>query len=170
MIIRTEDVADYEEVYQLNFVAFGNRVDESELVGRIRNSEEFLPELSLVAVRDKEIVGHLLLSKAKVQAEECTYDVIVLAPIAVKPDVQKQGIGSQLITEGLNRCKALGYNIVLLIGHPSYYPKFGFKPAGNFGMELKQFAVPAEVFMVCELKKGELQRIKGELIYPASFL
>lgn len=169
MIIRIETTDDFYEVYKLNYLAFGNREDESKLIERIRNSEEFVPELSIVAEKDNEIVGHLLLSKAIVEDEEKTYDVIVLAPIAVNPICQKQGIGSELINEGLKRCKARGYNIVLLIGHPGYYPKFGFQPARRYGLELKQFDVPDEVFMVCELKAGELQKIKGELKYPKSF-
>jgi len=169
MIIRTESVKDFKEVYNVNFLAFGNREDESKLIERIRNSEEFISELSIVAEIDNEIVGHILLSKAAVENKEEQQEVIVLAPIAIKPIYQKQGIGSKLINEGLKRCKELGFNIVFLIGHPEYYPKFGFKPARIFGLELKQFEVPEDVFMVCELNEGELQNIKGELKYPKSF-
>ena len=79
------------------------------------------------------------------------------------------GIGSMLINEGLKRVKELDYGLVLLIGHPSYYPKFGFKPARQFGLELRQFDVPDEVFMVCELKAGELDHVQGELQYPPAF-
>ncbi len=169
MIIRTESIKDFKEVYNVNFLAFGNREDESKLIERIRNSEEFIPELSIVAEIDNEIVGHILLSKATVENKEGQQEVIVLAPIAIKPIYQKQGIGSKLINEGLKRCEELGFNIVFLIGHPEYYPKFGFKPARRFGVDLKQFEVPEDVFMVCELNEGELQNIKGELKYPKSF-
>lgn len=169
MIIRNEAVDDFEEVYKLNYLAFGNREDESKLVERIRMSEEFVPGLSIVAEIDNEIVGHLLLSKAKVENYEKIVDVIVLAPIAVKPYHQKQGIGSKLIEEGIRRCRNLGYSIILLIGHPSYYPRFGFQPARKYGLELKQFEVPDEVFMVYELEDGKLQELKGELKYPKSF-
>jgi putative acetyltransferase len=103
MIIRTETKADFEEVYKLNFLAFGNREDESKLIERIRKSEEFVPELSIVAEINNEIAGHLLLSKAVVEDEEKIYTVIVLAPIAVRPGHQKQGIGSKLINEGFRR-------------------------------------------------------------------
>lgn len=139
------------------------------LVERIRNSEGFIPELSIVAEQDNEIVGHLLLSKAVVRDGENINDVMALAPIAVMPDVQKQGIGKALILEGLDRCRTLGYDLVFLIGHPEYYPKLGFQPARQYGFDLKQFEVPDEVFMVCELKEGALQKGKGELIYPQSF-
>jgi putative acetyltransferase len=167
--IRTEQQHDYEQVYQVNYTAFGNREDEARLVERIRASESFIPQLSLVADQNDEIIGHVLFSKAEVVNGDERHEVIVLAPIAVKPEFQKQGIGKQLIEEGLNRCLSLGYNIVLLIGHPSYYPQFGFKPARPFGLELKQFEVPDDVFMVCELKDGALLRIQGELRYPVAF-
>ncbi|WP_084146783.1 GNAT family N-acetyltransferase [Paenibacillus wynnii] len=167
--IRTETKEDYIQVYDVNFMAFGDREDEARLVERIRESQYFVPQLSIVAENDNEIVGHLLMSKAKVVEGNSKHEVVVLAPIAVKPDFQKQGIGKQLIFEGLKRCKESNYNLILLIGHPTYYPKFGFKPARTYGLELKQFQVPDEVFMVCELKKNELCSIKGELIYPEAF-
>ncbi len=169
IIIRTETEDDYDQVREVNFQAFGNREDEASLVGRIRKSKFFVPQLSIVAELEKEIVGHLLMSKAEVRNEEKKQTVIVLAPIAVKPDHQKQGIGKHLIAEGLRRCNELGYDIVMLIGHPTYYPKFGFKPARAFGLELKQFDVPDEVFMVCELKQNALSDIEGELKYPRAF-
>lgn len=169
MIIRTETESDYEKVYMLNFEAFGKREDESKLVEKIRKSEEFVPELSLVAEQDGEIVGHLLLSKAIVKNQDEKHTVIVLAPIAVKPEYQKQGVGTRLIEEGKKRCESLGYRLILLIGHPEYYPRLGFQPARRFGLELKQFEVPDEVFMVCEVKKEALQKIKGELKYPTAF-
>ncbi|MCS7463334.1 N-acetyltransferase [Paenibacillus doosanensis] len=170
MIIRSETADDYKEVYNLNYEAFGRRHDEAELVERIRQSEEFVPELSIVAELDGKLAGHVLLSKAAVFNENGKrQEVIVLAPIAVRPDMQKKGVGSQLITEGLKRSRALGYPAVLLIGHPSYYPKFGFKPARAFGLELHQYQVPDPVFMVCELNEGALQNLRGELRYPAAF-
>lgn len=169
MIIRTENGSDFEKVYKLNFQSFGNREDESRLIERIRKSEGFVPELSLVAEKDGEIVGHLLLSKAIVENQDEKHTVIVLAPIAVHPAYQKQGVGTRLIEEGKKRCEALGYRLILLIGHPEYYPRLGFQPARRFGLELKQFEVPDEVFMVYEVEKEALHKIKGELKYPAAF-
>lgn len=169
MIIRTETKSDYEKVYKLNFRAFGNREDESKLVEKIRKSEEFVPELSLVAEKEGEIVGHLLLSKAVVENQDDNHTIIVLAPIAVKPEYQKQGVGTRLIEEGKKRCKSLGYRLILLIGHPEYYPRLGFQPARKFGLELKQFEVPDEVFMVYEVEEEALQKINGELKYPRAF-
>ncbi|MDQ0060071.1 GNAT family N-acetyltransferase [Paenibacillus harenae] len=169
ILIRTENENDHAQVHQVNFTAFGNRDDEAELVGRIRTSPNFVPELSIVAEENGVIIGHVLLSKAEVTQGEQRHDVLALAPIAVSPNYQKQGVGKQLIFEGLQRGKELGYSIVLLIGHPSYYPRFGFKPARPYGLELKQFEVPDDVFMVCELQEGALKSIKGELKYPGAF-
>lgn len=169
MIIRTETSSDFGAVFQLNYYAFGNREDESRLIERIRVSEQFIPELSIVAEIDKEIVGHVMLSKAIVRERDKETNVIVLAPIAVKPALQKQGIGRKLIEEGISRCKALGYGLVLLIGHPDYYPRLGFQPARQHGLELTQFDVPDDVFMVVEVEGGKLQEISGELMYPAAF-
>ena len=169
MIIRTETTSDYSKVFEVNYQAFRNREDEPKLVEKIRDSKQFISELSIVAEENNEILGHILLSKAEVIEGDINHEVIVLAPIAVKPELQNMGIGSKLIQEGLKRCKNLGYGLVLLIGHPTYYPKFGFKQARQYGLELKQFNVTDEVFMVCEVIEGELDKIKGELKYPETF-
>jgi len=170
MIIRTEEIKDYPDVYALNYEAFGGRADESRLIERIRKSEFFLPELSIVAEAGGRLVGHILLSKANIVDEKKNHEVIVLAPIAVKPELQRTGIGGELIREGLRRCRDLGFSLVFLIGHPEYYPKFGFKPARHYQLELRQFEVPDEVFMVRELIEGALKNMKGELQYPDAFV
>jgi predicted N-acetyltransferase YhbS len=169
MQIRTETINDYKHVFNLNYLAFENRDDEAKLVERIRFSNSFIRELSLVAEEKREIVGHVLFSKANIIQENGEKEVLVLVPMAVNPSVQKKGIGSNLIEEGLRRATDLGYGLVFLIGHPNYYPKFGFQPARNHGMELTQFEVPNNVFMVCELIAGELQQTNGELRYPPAF-
>ncbi|NOU65380.1 GNAT family N-acetyltransferase [Paenibacillus sp. LMG 31461] len=169
MKIRTERLSDYGEVYNLNYLAFGNRNDESRLIERIRLSEGFIPELSLVAVENDQIVGHALFSKAEIVEDDNRNEIIVLAPIPVLPCNQRTGIGGKLIQEGLKRSEALGYDFVFLIGHPTYYPKFGFKPAREHGFNLKQFNVSDNIFMFFELSEGKMKRIKGELRYPNSF-
>ena len=169
MQIRTEIKNDYKHVFNLNYLAFKDRDDEAKLVERIRFSNYFIRELSLVAEEQGEIVGHALFSKAKIIRENGEKEVLVLSPVAVNPSVQKKGIGSNLIEEGLRRAKDLGYGLVFLMGHPTYYPKFGFQPAKQFGIELTQFNVPDDVFMVCELIDGELQQTHGELRYPPAF-
>lgn len=168
--IRTEKPEDYEQVEDVLFHAFGGREDEAELVKRIRASENFVPELSMVAEQDRTIIGHILLSKAEIVNGGQTHEVIALAPLAVSPSHQKQGVGGILIRAGLRRCRELGYDLVLLIGHPEYYPNFGFEPARSYGLELTQFNVPDDVFMVYELQDGALNRIQGELRYPEVFM
>ncbi|MDU0331832.1 N-acetyltransferase [Paenibacillus sp. 3LSP] len=170
MIIRAEEPRDARALFALHFQAFGEREDESKLVDRIRNSPQYIPSLSLVAEHEGQIVGHALFSKAEaVGKEQVSHEVVVLAPLAVSPSFQKQGIGTQLIQEGLQRTQELGYGVVFLIGHPEYYPRFGFKPARSLGFELKQFEVPDEVFMAMELKEGATLSIQGELLYPEAF-
>ncbi|MBM6617450.1 GNAT family N-acetyltransferase [Bacillus suaedaesalsae] len=169
MKIRTEHPHDHQEVFNLNYKAFGKREDESRLIERIRKSDNFIPGLSLVAELDRKIVGHLLISKATLKDGNEETEVLVLAPIAVNPEMQKSGIGSALIEEGLRRSKELEYGLVFLIGHPSYYPRFGFKPGRDYQFDLKQYNVPNDVFMVKELREGDLLKVSGELLYPESF-
>ncbi|WP_369793119.1 GNAT family N-acetyltransferase [Methanosarcina sp. 2.H.A.1B.4] len=92
-----------------------------------------------------------------------------LAPIAVKPEFQKQGIGGEFIREGLKACLQLGYDSVIVLGHPEYYPKFGFEPTGKWGIK-DPFGEPVEAFMALELKKGALEGAGGIAEYPDEFL
>ncbi|QMV44837.1 N-acetyltransferase [Cohnella cholangitidis] len=169
MTIRQETAKDYPFIHFLNFIAFGNREDETRLIERIRKFSCYVPDLALVAEEDGTIVGHMLMSKANVVADNQSQEVLVLAPIAVLPAKQKQGIGKLLINEGLKISKQLGFKAVFLIGHPTYYPQFGFQPARPFGIELTQFDVTDDVFMVCELEENALSTIKGELQYSKAF-
>lgn len=174
--IRTAVDEDVEGISQVHLAAFGGRDDESRLAERIRQSAGFVPKLSLVAERDGELVGHALTSKAELLDGHEAEDTLVLAPIGVRPEAQGQGIGGALIEEGLRRAAELGHKLVFLIGHPSYYSRFGFRPAVETGLVLMQFDVPDEVFMVRELVEGELERLAasrkekyGELKYPQTF-
>ncbi|MCQ6557709.1 GNAT family N-acetyltransferase [Paenibacillus mendelii] len=168
ILVRNETVEDLNQVREVLIQAFDNREDEALLVERIRRAPEFVPELSIIAQSsDGEIIGHLLISEALVIEGDKQHTVLVLAPLAVKPSHQKSGVGTLLMEEGLRRSHELGYAAVMLIGHPSYYPRFGFKPGRVYGLELKQYDVPDDVFMVCEL--NGLNGVTGELRYPESF-
>ncbi|MBN1163805.1 MAG: N-acetyltransferase [Candidatus Krumholzibacteriota bacterium] len=165
--IRHEKSEEREIVAQINRQAFGDET-ESTLVASIRESEHFIPQLSLVAERDGRVVGHILFSPISIQQSDVTHPALALAPMAVLPDFQRRGIGAALIRRGLEECKRLKQQVVVLIGHPEYYPRFGFKPAREYGLSL-DFDVPGEAFMVLELEKGALKKIGGVVKYPPAF-
>jgi len=126
--IRVEREGDCEAVFNVHKRAFG-RENEARLVEKIRKLDYFIPQLSLVAVKDDEIAGHILFSYVTIQTRTGDVPALGFAPVAVLPKFQKQGIGSELILQGLNECRRLGHRIVVLVGHPDYYPRFGFLPA-----------------------------------------
>lgn len=167
IVIRSERKEDLEAIHEVNRLAFGQE-DEALLVQRIRDSSHFIPELSLVASREGQIVGHILFSLIEIEGQHSNKPVLSLAPMAVHPDFQKQGIGSKLVREGLKKCRQLGYAVVIVIGHPNYYPRFGFIPARQKGLEAP-FPVPDEAFMVLELVPNALAELKGTVKYPPEF-
>lgn len=166
--LRAEIGEDLEGIRKVNDLAFdfGN---ESKLVDAVRNSDRFVPELSIVAIdEDNNVIGHILLSIIDIITEDGTVPTIGLAPMAVRPDFQGQGIGSALVKAGLDECKRLGFSHVVLIGHPDFYPRFGFQPARLLGLEAP-IPVPDQVFLACELKVDALKGIKGTIQYPPAF-
>ena len=126
MVIRPERVTDYSEIALLNARAFGNRAVEASIVALLRQRRAFDPELSLVAERDERVIGHVLFSPYKLHLLDQTIPAVNLAPLAVHPAYQGQGIGGQLIIEGHRIAKAKGYGVSVLLGHPTYYPRFGY--------------------------------------------
>lgn len=169
--IRQEERKDYSQTEEVVKEAFLNEPfsdgKEHELVNRLRKSEAFVPQLSLVAVVE-EIVGHILLSKIEIVAESGSVESLALAPVSVSRAYQGKGIGKQLITEALKKAKELGYKSVIVLGHEKYYPKFGFQCASLWGIQAP-FDVPDEVFMVLELKKGALRNVHGVVQYSKAF-
>lgn len=165
--IRSEKPEDYKSIYDLNKLAFNGEV-EAKLVNNLRETKGFVPELSLVAIKDGEVVGHILFSIIHIQTDTNKIPVLALAPMAVLPKHQKQGIGSMLVGEGLKKCKELGYKAVILVGHPDYYPRFGFTHAKEKGLKLP-FDAPDEAFMVYEIIHQALEGIKGMVVYPPEF-
>jgi putative acetyltransferase len=154
-------------IHEINVLGFG-REDEARLVENLRKSPDFIPELSLVAVKDKRVVGHILFSRIAIQTKTGSFAAMSLAPMAVHPEFQKQGIGSKLIRQGFARCRKLGHKIVVVVGHPNYYPRFGFTSARAKGLEAP-FLVPDEAFMVIEIAPGALNGISGMVIYTPAF-
>ena len=165
--IRPETVDDIERIDEINRLAFEGE-EESGLVRAIRNDPEFIPQLSLVAVKNDRVVGHILFSAVKIMTSDGEVPALALAPMAVDPEYQNQGVGSELVRSGLMACSQLGHKIIIVIGHPDYYPRFGFKPAREFGLEVP-FDAPDEAFLVLGLEPGVLNNVSGVVRYSSPF-
>ena len=167
-----EDIAAIREVVTAAF----NRPNEAELVEIIRNSPNFIPELSLVAKADGKVLGHILFSPIAIETQKGNVEAMAnasaiayaLAPLCVTPTHQRQSIGAQLVQAGLTKCRELDHNIIIVLGDPHYYQRFGFETASKFGIQAP-FTVPDEAFMVLELKPGALTGISGIVRYHEYF-
>lgn len=153
--------------------AFAN-VEESDhreqfLVERLRKSDTFIPELSLIAeTEDGRVAGYVLLTKVDIVFGSGSTPSLGVAPLAVLPEYQGQGIGGQLLREAHNIASALGYGSAVLLGHKDYYPKFGYKRASAYGIRFP-FDAPDECCMAVELIPGALKDVSGTVHYPAAF-
>lgn len=165
--IRKEEEKDYKKVYEVHRLAF-QQENESKLIEKIRKGENFVPELSLVAEIGNEIVGHILFSKIKIIGNS-VFESLALAPMAVIPKFQKQGIGGKLIKKGFEKAKRLGFDSIVVLGHKEYYPKFGFQRASKWSIKCP-FEVPDESFMAIELTKKALECKAGTVKYPEEFM
>lgn len=141
---------------------------EQILVDKLRKSDVFIPELSLVAEVNKEIIGHIMLTKIFIENEDNRYESLALAPVSVLPEYQNKGIGSKLINQSLRIAKELGYKSVIVLGHDKYYPRFGFRPASIWGIKAP-FDVPNESFMALELEEKSLENVTGSVVYGKEF-
>jgi len=166
--IRPETVADRQAIYRLIELAFGQN-NESRLVDLFRKDDCFIPELSLVAHMNEEIIGHIIFTKIVIRGETGREtSSLALAPMGVLPAHQKSGIGGKLIRAGLSAAKELGHQSVIVMGHKDYYPKFGFLPAEKWEIST-HYEVPSEYFMAIELIPGALSNAKGVVEYSAPF-
>ena len=160
--VRAEDTADLDGIREVNRLAFGGE-DEALLVDRLRADGDVV--VSLVAFSRGEVVGHVLFSRLPIEQTENKVAGAALAPVAVLPAWQRQGVGSALIRQGLARCVELGVAGVVVLGHPEYYPRFGF--SADLARNLTApFAGPA--FMALELEPGALAA-GGTVRYAAAF-
>lgn len=164
MLIRDEREADHAAVFSLNATAFPTDA-EARLVDALRTRAH--PTISLVA-EDEEgiVVGHILFSPVTLREHPDRF-LMGLAPMAVLPERQRSGIGSALVQAGLKSCATLGVGAVVVLGHPDYYPKFGFVPSVGFGV-VSTYDVPPEFFMALELKHCSLDG-GGTVVYHAAF-
>ena len=167
MIIRQEEIKDYDKVYTLIKVAFETAEHrdgtEQDLVVRLRKGEGFIPELSLIAVENNEIIGHIMFTKANIGSRT----ELALAPLSVSPQHQKKGVGTALMNEGHKIAKQLKYEFSVVLGSEKYYPKVGYKPASKFGITAP-FDVPRENFMALNLNGNE-SIINATLEYAKEF-
>ena len=164
--LREEIEADHAAIHAVNAAAFESAA-EAELVARLRAAEAVF--LSLVAVSADAIVGHCLFSPVTVAgaAEECRW--VALGPMAVLPAEQRKGIGSALVGAGLEACRERGAPGVFVLGHPAFYPRFGFRPSASFGIR-SEYDVPDEVFMVEAFEPDALAAASGGTVqYHAAF-
>lgn len=159
---REEDAAAIARVIEL---AFGGRA-EAALVELLRRRGAV--ELALVAEQEGELAGHVLFSRVTIQAPGFEGTALGLAPLAVLPSRQRRGIGSALTREGLRRAGIAGHRAVVVLGHPEYYPRFGFLPAERFGLSC-EFPAPPGVFQVLELAPGALAGPGGRVAYDRAF-
>lgn len=161
-IIREETPADIPAVRRVNDLAFG-RPDEGQVVDRLRERGQHL--LSLVAELDGEVVGHILFTAMTVHTPGGPVPAAGLAPLAVLPAHQRQGIGGALIRAALQRLREDGHRVCFVLGHPAYYPKFGFERSDRYGLTCAYPGVPPEAFMVIGLVPGALDGLSGVAHY-----
>ena len=145
--------------------AFGQS-NEADLVDALRNRGALT--LSLVALRENEVVGHILFSPVTIESTGSSFHAIGLGPMAVLPPYQGKGIGSQLVRIGLEQCREAGHEIVVVLGHPDFYSRFGFVPTRHRGIHC-EFDVPHDVFMIMELRQGALAGRGGLVKYQPEF-
>lgn len=164
MQIRSESDHDREAVHALNLLAF-DTPSEADLVDTLRDQLERF--ISLVAEEDGKVVGHIMFSPVHLSGHPDAR-LMGLAPMAVEPARQRTGIGSAMVRAGLAQCKLMGYGAVVVLGHPDYYPKFGFSPSTTFDIRC-EYDVPEEVFMAIELRPGALSGKSGVVKYHTAF-
>lgn len=165
ILIRPEQPDDIAAIRQVNERAFDGPT-EADLVDLLRAHGKVT--LSLVAVQDAQVVGHILFSPVVIEATGKSVAAVGLAPMAVLPEWQNQGVGSRLVRAGLEECRRLGHRAAVVLGHANYYPRFGFAPARRFHIR-SEYDVPDDVFMAMELEPGALAACAGTAKYQAEF-
>lgn len=164
MKIRAEKDEDETAVRLVNESAFGTPA-EANLVDELRR--QVRPMISLVAEDEGKITGHIMFSPV-VLSEHTDLKIMGLAPMAVSPEHQRKGIGSALVLAGLDACRSLGVGAVVVLGHPDYYPRFGFVSAARFGI-VCEYDVAEDVFMLMELEPGYMDGVSGLVKFHSAF-
>jgi putative acetyltransferase len=164
VLIRAEQEKDWVRVRTLNASAFETPA-EAELVDALRRQAR--PIVSLVADEGGEVVGHIMFSPVSLSGYP-DRRIMGLAPMPVASERQRRGIGGLLVRGGLEQCRQLGFGAVVVLGHPEYYPRFGFSPAARFGIRC-EWDTAAEAFVLMELLPGYLRGVSGTAKYHAAF-
>lgn len=168
MNIRPENKTDYQAIYDLVLTAFKTAKvssgDEQNFVGRLRESEAYIPELALVAEEEGRLIGHIMLTRTNIATERGSFFLLLLAPLSVVLDRRGQGVGGGLIETACARARALGHRAVILVGDPAYYRRFGFSPAAAFGIENTN-GIPHPFVMARELTPDALSGMKGSITF-----
>ena len=168
LIIRQETPEDYAGIYELTKAAFAGMEhsdgDEQELPERLRKREEFIPELSLVAVLDGRLAGHILFSEMTIGG----HPALCLGPVSVLPEFQCRGIGGALIEEGHAVARSLGFSVCVLVGHADYYPRFGYERIDRHSITFP-FDAPEECKLV-KLLSEDGKHIRGEALFPPELI
>ena len=164
MLVRAEKDNDRDAVYAVNVSAFETPA-EADLVDALRAQAQ--PIVSLVAEDSGEVVGHIMFSPVSLSGHP-HLKLMGLGPMAVIREHQRKGIGSALVQAGLAQCKQLGFSAAVVLGHPEYYPRFGFSPSSRFGID-SEYDVPEDVFMAIELQPDALSEKTGKVKYHPAF-
>lgn len=169
MTVRTERAEDIAAIGEVNRRAF-EQPDEADLVDRLRGLER---SLSLVAVDEmpdgtEQVIGHLLITPVRLDPHQPNLDLRAIGPMAVTPEHQRQGIGSRLVEEAIARCTDRGVDALFVLGHPDFYPRFGFEPSAPHGIT-SEYEVGAIYFMMRELRADVLEGVEGVVKYDARF-
>lgn len=167
MEIRKSIESDKFEIKNIHTKAFGEKKgpEIANLVNNLFGDKTAMPILSLVAIEDNKLIGHILFTNVKITQTSESVSAQILAPLAILPDYQSKGVGAKLIKDGLKLLKDSGIELVFVLGHPDYYPRSGFTPAGVLGYEAP-YHIPEEhsdAWMVQELCSGVIVRVKGKL-------
>jgi len=164
--VRAETPEDFRAIDVVNLSAFEGEA-EAQLIGELRKSKVFIPDLSLVAELNGRIVGHVVLSKVQLKSSQGATEILALGPMSVVPSQSHRGIGSELIEAAVARAKPLCYTAIVVAGHPDYYLRFGFKPAKSWGVSCN-LPIPEDALTAMELVDGALA-VGGEVEYPDLF-